>query len=155
MPLYFAYGSNLNCDQMQLRCPASTPAGIARLEGWQFLINTRGSANIIPVETHEVWGVLWRSTPACMATLDVYEGVARRHYARRMLRLLWEGKPVMAITYVGRNRSPGRARRGYLDGRILPAAREWALPPGYLAELDQWMARGMIPPRGRKNPLRA
>ncbi|RSM04707.1 hypothetical protein CEP52_006698 [Fusarium oligoseptatum] len=45
--LYFAYGSNLSTEQMRQRCPYSTPVGLAYLEGWKWIINARGYANIV------------------------------------------------------------------------------------------------------------
>lgn len=51
---YFAYGSNLSPEQMAGRCldspvSSSTPAAIARLDGWRWIICQRGYANIVPV----------------------------------------------------------------------------------------------------------
>jgi len=34
--LYFAYGSNMNEEQMRVRCPDSQMQGIARLVGYEF-----------------------------------------------------------------------------------------------------------------------
>lgn len=49
--LYFAYGSNLSTKQMLDRCPDSTPIGIGHLPGWAWIINERGYANIVRLET--------------------------------------------------------------------------------------------------------
>ncbi|KAI3559431.1 AIG2 family protein [Colletotrichum abscissum] len=46
--LYFAYGSNLSPTQMSLRCPASTPLGLAHLPDHTFIINARRYANVVP-----------------------------------------------------------------------------------------------------------
>lgn len=48
--LYFAYGSNLSTDQMLHRCPSSVPIGLGYLEGWRWIINERGYANIVRVD---------------------------------------------------------------------------------------------------------
>ncbi|UNI21471.1 Cholestenol Delta-isomerase [Purpureocillium takamizusanense] len=47
--LYFAYGSNLSTRQMRQRCPFSTPVGLGFLEGWRWIINERGYANVVPM----------------------------------------------------------------------------------------------------------
>ncbi|CAJ2500446.1 Uu.00g032990.m01.CDS01 [Anthostomella pinea] len=49
--LYFAYGSNLSPTQMKERCPGSTPIGLAHLPGWTWIINERGYANIVQINT--------------------------------------------------------------------------------------------------------
>ncbi|KAB8300284.1 hypothetical protein EYC80_000484 [Monilinia laxa] len=46
--LYFAYGSNLSLTQMKSRCPNSTYYGLGLLQGYIWIINERGYANIIP-----------------------------------------------------------------------------------------------------------
>ncbi|KAI9646721.1 hypothetical protein NHQ30_004718 [Ciborinia camelliae] len=45
--LYFAYGSNLSLTQMQTRCPNSTYYGLGLLQGYRWIINERGYANIV------------------------------------------------------------------------------------------------------------
>ncbi|KAF2877462.1 hypothetical protein BDV95DRAFT_481488 [Massariosphaeria phaeospora] len=45
--IYFGYGSNLWQHQMQLRCPTSTYLGVARLNGYRWIINERGYANVV------------------------------------------------------------------------------------------------------------
>ncbi|GAB7351274.1 hypothetical protein MBLNU459_g1692t1 [Dothideomycetes sp. NU459] len=47
--LYFGYGSNLWLHQMAQRCPSSTYLGIARLDGYRWMINSRGYANVVQV----------------------------------------------------------------------------------------------------------
>ena len=41
--LYFAYGSNINLDQMAHRCPDATPVGPVMLENYELLF--RGMTN--------------------------------------------------------------------------------------------------------------
>jgi hypothetical protein len=49
--LYFAFGSNLSTGQMLQRCPSSVPVGLGYLPGWKWIINERGYANIVQVDT--------------------------------------------------------------------------------------------------------
>lgn len=76
--LYFAYGSNLNLEQMERRCPAAKPIGPAVLHGYElrFRGNYGGSgvATIAPKQGGHVAGLLWELTPACEQALDRYEG---------------------------------------------------------------------------------
>jgi len=70
--LYFAYGSNLNLDQMSRRCPNADPVGGFVLQDWKLVF--RGVADIVPEAGQSVHGGLWRITPECEAYLDRYEG---------------------------------------------------------------------------------
>ena len=45
---YFAYGSNMDADQMGRRCSAAAIIGTASLEGYRFIINSRGVATVAP-----------------------------------------------------------------------------------------------------------
>ena len=56
--------------------------GVARLSGWQFMINQIGAAALRPNPDAEVYGVLWRCHARHMADLDRYEAVAQRVYFR-------------------------------------------------------------------------
>ena len=76
--LYFAYGSNINLDQMAYRCPAAQVVGPVVLEGYELLFRGNASGNgvatIKPKEGQQVHGLLWRITPGCERSLDLYEG---------------------------------------------------------------------------------
>ncbi|KAI1125314.1 hypothetical protein F5Y10DRAFT_11488 [Nemania abortiva] len=90
--LYFAYGSNLSTAQMRSRCPNSTPIGLAHLEGWTWIINERGYANVVPSpETAPgvgVYGLVYRLHPKDEENLDICEGVGYA-YEREMLEVTW------------------------------------------------------------------
>ncbi len=78
---YFAYGSNINLDQMACRCPDAQVVGPVVLENYKLLFrgNARGTgvATIQPHKGRKVYGLLWRITPACESSLDGYEGFVR------------------------------------------------------------------------------
>ena len=67
--LYFAYGSNINLDQMARRCPAADVVGPVILEDYKLLFrgNYRGNgvATIKPHKGRKVYGLLWKLTPEC------------------------------------------------------------------------------------------
>jgi hypothetical protein len=44
--LYFAYGSNMNFNQMQIRCPGSIFLSPAYLKDWLYFINGDSYAGI-------------------------------------------------------------------------------------------------------------
>ena len=79
--LYFAYGSNINLDQMERRCPNAEVVAPVTLNGYRLLFRggypDNGVATIAPDHTKQVKGLLWRLTPECEQSLDQYEGYPR------------------------------------------------------------------------------
>ena len=73
MPLYFAYGSNMDVAAMASRCPHSRPVGPARLMRHRFLVTSDGYASVQRDPAATVWGLLWDTLP-------------RRHRCPRPLR---------------------------------------------------------------------
>ncbi len=75
---YFAYGSNMNLDQMAYRCPESEVIGTVRLEGYRLAFaGGSGVATILPCPSSHVDGVLWEISEADEQRLDHYEGFPR------------------------------------------------------------------------------
>ena len=75
---YFAYGSNMNLEQMKYRCPAAEVVENVRLENYRLAFRGRapgnGVATVLPEKGSYVEGVLWKITEACEKNLDFYEG---------------------------------------------------------------------------------
>lgn len=144
MPLYFAYGSNMDRAQMASRCPASRPLGTARLVGRRFVIMREGYASVTPDRRRTVWGLLWDLSLADVPALDRYEGVSGGLYTKAVQAVLTATGSRRALVYLGCNAGPGQPRPGYLEG-VLAAGREQDLPAAYLRELAAWASTG----RGR------
>ena len=76
--LYFAYGSNMNLNQMEFRCPDAEAVDTVRLEGYRltFRMNggRRGVAAVLPEEGSHADGVLWKISGQDEERLDHYEG---------------------------------------------------------------------------------
>ena len=72
---YWAYGSNLNVQQMVRRCPSAVP--VARLAKRGFKLEFRTYANVrhTGVESDIVEGALYKVSAHDMMALDRYEGV--------------------------------------------------------------------------------
>jgi len=96
--LYFAYGSNLNKEQMKARCPKAKPIGFAVLEDHRLVF--RDVADVIPSFGSEVKGAVWKITKKCLKALDRYEGYpklyGRLYYA---VYLPEHNKHVLAMVY--------------------------------------------------------
>ena len=124
---YFAYGSNMVAAQMHRRCPAAQNTGMARLDGWRFLVNQDGYATIVPEHSAYVLGVLWSLTSACEAALDDYEEIATGLYTKAYIEI--QGTP--ALVYLATNTLPGHPRAGYLEAIIAEAYRR-GFDPAYI-----------------------
>ena len=90
--IYFGYGSNLWKDQMIQRCPTSEYLGIARLNGYRWIINNRGYANVVEPSANDtsaddvVWGLVYSLEAEDEERLDVNEGVPYA-YTKELLKV--------------------------------------------------------------------
>jgi gamma-glutamylcyclotransferase (GGCT)/AIG2-like uncharacterized protein YtfP len=136
MPLYFAYGSNMDVHAMARRCSRSKPLGLARLERHRLAVMRQGWLTAIRDPRSAVHGVLWDLALADVAALDRYEGVPQGLYAKLMQPVIAERAPKQAIVYFGANSGPGAARPAYM-AEVLAAARSWPLPAAGVEALER------------------
>ena len=132
--LYFAYGSNINLQQMAVRCPDAKVVEPAVLENYELLFrgngNSFGVATIAPKEGSQVQGLLWRITPYCELSLDIYEGYPRLYEKQTITLRTNSGKQVQAMVYVmthEKERLPTMPTRSYYTG-IQEGFRQNGLP---------------------------
>ncbi|MEQ2008476.1 MAG: gamma-glutamylcyclotransferase family protein [Limisphaerales bacterium] len=128
---YFAYGSNMDVQQMAVRCPDAVVVGTACLQGHRFLINTHGVATVVPSRGKTVHGVLWEISKADEASLDRYEGVASGFYCKATMRVRQKsGRITTALIYIAKDEQPGTPRAGYME-RVAAAAKSHRLSAEY------------------------
>lgn len=106
--VYFGYGSNLWKHQMIQRCPTSKYLGIARLNGYRWIINGRGYANVVQnsylddFQPNEVWGLVYSLQPNDEANLDINEGVPVAYTKENLIvdywPASWVAKPDVHLT---------------------------------------------------------
>jgi len=120
---------------MQQRCPAAQDMGVARLDGWPFLINQEGYATIVPDQSAFVLGVLWSLTSACEAVLDDYEEIATGLYTKAYI----EFQGTSALVYLATNALPGHPRAGYLEAIMAEAYRRGFDLAYITQDLKRWM----------------
>ena len=94
--LYFAYGSNMNPNRMQRRCPGAVPLGVARLPNYR--LSERLYADIDFEEGASVYGVLYCIWDRHLDQLDLFEGYPRI-YRRMWLAVEYQNEVVLAVTY--------------------------------------------------------
>lgn len=127
--LYFAYGSNINLDQMAYRCPAAKVVGPVTLENYELLFRRGGFATVAPKEGETVAGLLWSITPECERSLDFYEGYPRFYNKQTVTVRDSEGCSLSGMVYVmdERFREPMLPSDSYYNG-ILEGYRQNGLP---------------------------
>ena len=84
---YIAYGSNLNVQQMQMRCPYASVLGTAELDGWELLFKGSKTGSYLTIEERKGGKVpvtVWAVTETDEAALDHYEGFPTFYYKREM-----------------------------------------------------------------------
>ena len=150
MPLYFAYGSNMDVAAMAARCPRSRPLGLARLPRHSFALTRRGFATVTRAARGEVWGLLWTLALADVPALDRYEEISRGLYAKKMLPVIRDGgAAVQALIYIARNEdAPGQAASPAYGEEIVRAAGAAGVPANYLGALEAAFSSRAAPARG-------
>lgn len=146
MPIYFAYGSNMDAAAMRERCPRSKPLGRARLARHRFALMGDGHATVVRDPASETHGVLYDLALSDVPALDRYEDVSRGLYRKaNQPALRADGSPVRALVYIGASPpAAGPARNpGYLEG-VIAAARAAELPAPYVDFLRSLLSGGGI-----------
>ena len=149
---YFAYGSNLDPEQMQRRCPGHVVVGLAELREHKltFPLTSHdwggGVASLGVAHSESVWGIVYELTEAHMAALDAYEGykgagnphsLYERETVSVHLTRADDGsfpRRIQALSYLAQAANPGPPSRRYLDA-ILRGAKHHKLPTEYIAKL--------------------
>lgn len=147
--LYFAYGSNMDWDQMRERCPSAQFVGKALLRDHKLAFTRKsvergcGVADIVPEKGQKVWGVVYEISERDKGRLDMCEGFDptrdQNAYWRRQVLVLLDGdedKPLTAWTYFAqKEQDPPPPSAAYLS-LLLKGARHWHLPEEYIRELE-------------------
>lgn len=128
--LYFAYGSNINLEQMADRCPDAKPVGPVTLDNYELLFRGGGFATIAPCEGSQVQGLLWEITPRSERALDFYEGYPSFYEKQSVSVRDSQGTEHSVMVYVmtgERSRIPVRPSPFYYAG-IVEGLRQNGMP---------------------------
>jgi hypothetical protein len=136
---YFAYGSNLDPEQMRARCPSARALSRARLPHYRLEFShfsarwQGGAADILPSYGDAVWGIVYWLEAADLPRLDRYEGA----YERILLRVEdARGLHLPVLSYTVRRKGSFHPTPEYV-AKMLRWAELWHFPPSYLARLRQ------------------
>jgi AIG2-like family len=150
VPLYAAYGSNLDPAQMKNRCPHSPFAGTGWLPGWRLTfggeeLGWEGAlATLVEEAGTHVFVGLYDITPTDQIALDKWEGADTGLYRSTRLRVSALEGDVLAWTYVLNAYEGGLPSARYL-GLIAEAAEAAGAPVDYVAELRSRECRSVGP----------
>ena len=103
MAYYIAYGSNLNVEQMGLRCPSAKMVGTATIKDYRLLFKGSKTGSYLTIERargHEVPVGVWHITKADEAALDRYEGYPNFYYKKTFMLECSDGKRHRCMAYI-------------------------------------------------------
>jgi gamma-glutamylcyclotransferase (GGCT)/AIG2-like uncharacterized protein YtfP len=128
--LYFAYGSNLDKDQMARRCQSAAFLNVASLKGYRLAFTRHSNswdcavASVLEDENSEVWGVIYEISEEDCKKLDEFEDYqpdrieTKNSYNREIIEVFEKGdpnKPRKAAIYIAvKQKHPGSPSSGYL-----------------------------------------
>jgi gamma-glutamylcyclotransferase (GGCT)/AIG2-like uncharacterized protein YtfP len=142
---YFAYGSNMNWEQMQRRCPSAKFVCVASLKNYRFAIARHsrlrncGTANIFAETGSEVRGIVYDVSEQELAILDGFEDGYRRE---RMLVLAIDGSQssIEVLVYIAKEEDDVPLPSSEYKQLIVAGAKHWNMPEFYLLMLEQLRA---------------
>ncbi len=114
---YFAYGSNMNPEQMKKRGIRFKKRERAVIKGWRLEFNKmasrnpdrEGYANIVKDDKEFVEGILYEIAEKDIQKLDRYEGCPNHYYRISVKVILESSNEVEAITYIA---NPNKVKEG-------------------------------------------
>jgi hypothetical protein len=150
VPLYAAYGSNMDPAQMLDRAPCSPMAGTGWLVGWRLTfggedLGWEGALSTIVEERgSQVFVVLYDVSPLDEKLLDRWEGAELGLYRKLRLRVHTLEGSVLAWLYVLDAYEGGLPSARYL-GVVADAAEAAGAPTDYVEDLRTRPCRGIGP----------
>ena len=147
--LYFAYGSNMDWEQMRQRCPSARFLHRATLPDRQIAFTRKsvgggcGVGDVVRAPGQRVWGVVYDIVGADVGKLDKYEGFQpdrdRNAYWRRECTVFIDDdaqNPLTCSSYFATPQpEPPLPSRAYVR-QLIDGARHWGLPAEYIGQLE-------------------
>lgn len=128
MKLYIAYGSDMNLEEMNQRCPKSQVYGKYKLDNYKMTFRGKGHANMEESEGGSIPILIWKITKECERELDKYKGYPD-YYTKKEIPLEINGKILKALVYFmtmqkdDSRKDPSQEyfntiRQGYIDNKF-------------------------------------
>src|SRR6266446_4988510 len=147
--LYFAYGSNMDWDQIKGRCPSARFFGVAELRDYRFAFTRRsekrgcGVCDVVSDKGKAVWGVVFEINNVDIGRLDVEEGYqpgrATNSYLRKECHVFMSGddkQPMAVVTYFGDPQANPPLPNAEYKNLLVSGAHRWQLPAEYIRQLE-------------------
>ncbi len=150
MSLYAAYASNLDPEQMALRCPHSPQRGTGWLIGWRLTfggedLGWEGAiATLVEDPLEQVFVALYDLMPADEQALDRWESAETGLYSKHRMRVETLDGEQVAWTYVLNAYEGGLPSARYL-GILAEAAERAGAPDDYVYGLRGRPCRSVGP----------
>jgi cation transport regulator ChaC len=151
VPIYAAYGSNMDPEQMLLRCPHSPMAGTGWLEGWRLTfsggdIGWEGAlATVVEEPGSRVFVVFYDVSDEDEQRLDRWEGSELGIHRKIRLRVdTDDNQSVLAWLYVMDAYEGGLPSARYI-GVMADAAEKAGAPAEYVHDLRTRNSRNVGP----------
>lgn len=127
---------------MQHRCPDHRLIDKGVLNGYRWVISTRGYANIIKSKPDEVHGIIYEISESDERRMDRYEGVQSNTYRKEMM-IVVGAQNRECLVYVDPIEEEGKPKQEYIK-RIKKGLSDSNLPAKYI---DRYV-RKFIPANG-------
>jgi len=142
---YFAYGSNMNWEQIKRRCPSTQFVCVASLKDYRFAIARHsrlrncGTANIFADSGSEVWGIVYDVSEHDLIILDGFEDGYRRE--KLFARASGNGQSLVEVlVYIAGKEDTVPFPNPEYKRLIIDGARHWNIPESYCSMLEQIQA---------------
>lgn len=148
MPLYAAYGTNLDPVRMSDRCPHSPLHTTGWLQGWRLTFGGEehgwdgALATIVPDQFEQVFVAVYDVTPEDESGLDQWEAADTGLYRKMRVRIAGLNGDVVAWVYVLDAYEGGLPSASYL-GVLAEAAEAAGAPDDYVAALRRRPCRSI------------
>jgi len=116
---------------MNARCPNNYVVGTGRLNGWRWVITTRGYASIVVSKHDQVIGTVYELSDGDVRSLDQYEGVSKGFYDKEMMQIVLGERELNCLVYVDPVIEEGTPKGEYI-ARINQGIQDAGLPTEYV-----------------------
>ena len=136
--LYFAYGSNMDRNQMTDRCPNATMMGKGCLEDYSFGVDRKGYATVVKKTGETVEGVVWHLTAEDEKQLDYYEGVSKKCYSKEYINVEYNNYEIPMLVYISNRESADTSGNKDYMRKVIAAAKAFCLSDDYISKIESF-----------------